>query len=150
MISRYEDKQNFFNALSKLTQEMPSLDKISELVRDNQHFLKEPADQKAVRKILSPLKAQLTQSRNNPIYRSLVFQIMHLAGSSKTIQSHEPRGWKDMGESQWEIAQFRKALLRDKDFTDNFEFVAVEGNTCNFLGRGREGIVYLAKAPMVN
>ncbi len=53
--------------------------------------------------------------------------------------------WKDSPQSKWEIVQFRKALVRDIEFNNNFEFVKVEGDPYNYLGRGREGIVYLAR-----
>lgn len=53
--------------------------------------------------------------------------------------------WKDKTESKWEIKQFKKALELDKEFNENFDFVEVAGRFDNYLGRGREGIVYLAK-----
>ena len=53
--------------------------------------------------------------------------------------------WKDSHQSKCEIEQFREALVRDTEFKDYFEFVEVKGNPCSYLGRGREGIVYLAR-----
>ena len=77
--------------------------------------------------------------------RLLAYKILSLAKPSENHHMNKTPHWKYSLQSKWEIGDFRKALARNIEFNNHFEFVEVEGNSYNYIGRGREGIVYLAK-----
>ena len=52
--------------------------------------------------------------------------------------------------SEREIQQTRTNLLLNPEFTNNYSFESIESSNSNFLGRGREGIVYLARDKKLN
>lgn len=141
---QFESKEQFFGKIDELVKES-SLSQIDQIVSKNQNLISESKDRDTVRAKLNPLKVKITQSRNNPQDRLLVFKILSTLKESEPLTLSQEPHWKDAPFSQWEINQFRKALINNVEFNKNYELVPVEGRSNNFLGRGREGIVYLAK-----
>ena len=146
----FESKKQFFSELDLLINKIEDrddllLDKIKKIILIHLHFISDSEDRKLVKEKLSPLKVQITQSRNNPRDRLLAYEILAKVKDIQSTPSYESCHWKDSAQSQWEIKQFRKALLVDSEFNTHYEFVEKKGNPNNYLGRGREGIVYLAK-----
>jgi hypothetical protein len=146
----YKTKEHFFWGLDLLISKIADkdeflLNKIKEAILVNQHFISDSEDRKLIKKKLSSLKVQITQSRNNPRDRLLAYEILARVKDSQSAQSNGSCCWKNLPESRWEIKQFRKALLVDPEFNTHYEFMDAQGDSDNYLGRGREGIVYLAK-----
>lgn len=151
MIPSYKNKEIFLRELkenvNKAIEKNDNVlqQKIEQMILENKHFMSNDEEKKIIKKILKPLKVVIIQSRNNPQDRLFAYKILNLVKNSESNDLDESSHWKDKAESKWEIKQFRKALLQDKEFMENFEFVEVKGRSDNYLGRGREGIVYLAK-----
>ena len=146
----YETKEKFFSELYILMNKINErnellLDKINKTILINLHFISNFEDRKLIKEKLSSLNVQITQSRNNPHDRSLAYQILALVKNPHGTHSDDLCNWKVSAQSRWEIKQFRKALQVDPEFNTHYDLVEVKGNSYNYLGRGREGIVYLAK-----
>ncbi len=82
-------------------------------------------------------------SHNDPSHRALVFKVFCLANVETVPTEETAPSWKKTAESKWEIQQFHQILLSNPEFTNNYEFEA-SGKEDNYLGRGREGIVFKA------
>lgn len=121
------------------------LNKVENILLKNQQWVTDPQQRKSIKTRLCPLKIQVVKSRNNPQDRWLTYKILSLVSNPKTVPSDALCHWKDSSFSKWEIKQFYRALLVDPEFNAGYRFVPVQGNLNSYLGRGREGIVYLAE-----
>src|SRR5262249_8102422 len=134
----------FFSALEHVVREDHShvlLEKINNILQNNPKFLSENSNH--IKKILASV-FNITQL--SPADRALAFRIFNMMNPAEfATDSKIVPHWKDSPQSRWEIQQFRIALSKDPEFTQNFEFVTIPGNTNSYLGRGREGIVFLAR-----
>ncbi|MCE5318912.1 MAG: hypothetical protein LLG04_16310 [Parachlamydia sp.] len=120
-----------------------ALERIEQIILANQHYLSDTHCRKELKTQLHPLKILMTHSLNHPTDRSLVFRILSLA--QEKGQPADASSWKNSPESLWEIRQFRKALVRNPEFTADYRLVSSPTHPDSYLGRGREGIVYLAQ-----
>jgi hypothetical protein len=132
---------SFFKDLRQLTTvSKPSVDKISELIDNNRLILSQDSNRRLAHSLLHPIFIDSLRD-SSPQERSLLFKI-HSATTPVFNRSDAIPHWKDAPESLWEIEQYRQLLLKDPQFTENFDFTSEN----SYLGRGREGIVYLARS----
>lgn len=141
----HQAKSQFYSRLDQmLSNRNDNLTNVEQYLINNQHLFSAQEDKKLVKiKLNSLIKLENASSRS-PQDRQTIFKIFNIFKKSNGLPSEESH-WKDSPQSKWEIHQFRKALLANAEFQQHYEFVSVEGNSWNYLGRGREGIVYLAK-----
>ncbi len=83
--------------------------------------------------------------RKIKIFFVMVMSLYSIISTLQAFNTSEVE-WKKTAKSQQEKRQLRQALLESPEFTNNYTFEHVESpNELNYLGRGREGIVYIAR-----